>query len=244
MALLAADQVTLPGRIETLSLAAHAGELLGLIGPNGAGKSSLLHALAGLLSIQGSVRLEGQDLHALHPRARARKLALLPQRAQCAWSLRVYDVVSLGRLPWGDCDDQAIRDAMRMTEVEHLSHRPMLQLSGGEQARVCLARVLAGRPSVLLADEPAAALDLVHQRRCLQALRAYAEQGNAVLMAAHDLSMAARACHRLLLLNRGRMLALGEPREVLTEELLASAYGLNITVDLQAQPPRVDVREG
>jgi len=240
--LLSADALSLPGRIAPLALELVAGEMLGLIGPNGAGKSSLLHALAGLLQTRGRLQLEGHELRTMHPRLRARKLALLPQQNSCSWLLRVHDVVSLGRLPWGDSGEEAIHEAMRLTGIEHLIHRPLLKLSSGEQARVSMARVLAGQPRVLLADEPAATLDLVQQRRSVGTLRAYADRGNAVVMAAHDLALAAWSCDRLLLLDQGRMLALGPADQVLSEERLARVYGMEIAVDLGSIPPRVEVR--
>jgi len=242
MPLMTLDRLSVPGRFEPVSLDLHAGELLGLIGPNGAGKSSLLHALAGLLEAGGSLCLLGEDLRAVHPRKRARILALLPQAPQCVWSLTVHDMVSLGRLPWGDTEAHAIGEAMRTMHLEHLAHRLVPGLSFGEQARAAMARVLAGRPRVLLADEPAAALDLFHQHGLLEALREHAVQGNAVVMAMHDLALAARYCHRLLLLDRGRQLALGTVSEVLTEERLTRVYGLDIAVDLRASPPRIEVR--
>ncbi len=231
--------LALAGRLHALSLALPAGEMLGVIGPNGSGKSTLLHCLAGLLPCQGRVCLDGQDLAALPPRQRAQRVALLPQEGESAWALTVEDVVALGRLPWGDDDRAAIDAAMRQTGVDALRGRRVDRLSGGERARVWLARVFAGRPALLLADEPIASLDLRHQRNVMDALRRYADMGHGVIVVIHDFSLAARYCDCLCLLDGGRLHAVGPPSEVLTESHMSTVFQTPMRVNLSANPPIV-----
>lgn len=152
------------------------------------------------------------------------------------------DIVALGRLPWGDQDREAMERAMTQAGVLALQGRKVDHLSGGEQARVWLARVLAGQPRVLLADEPIASLDLYHQRRVMDVLRRYAHAERAVVLALHDLSLAARYCDQLCLLDQGRVRALGTPAEVLTEANLSAVFRVPVHVDLSASPPVIIVR--
>ena len=198
------------------------------------------HAIA---AAQGAALLDGQPLAALPRRERARRVGWLPQAQTSAWALRVQDVVALGRLPWGDRDAasgrQAIAQAMTQTGIAALAGRPVNTLSGGEQARVWLARVLAGQPRLLLADEPIASLDLKYQRAALDTLRAYASAGRGVILAIHDLGLAARWCDRLCLLQAGRVRALGTPRQVLTGPLLTEVFDAPVHADLDADPPVV-----
>ena len=242
MALMAATGLQVVGRLADIDLSLWPGELVGVIGPNGAGKSTLLSALAGLQRSQGEVRLDGRALSTIAPRERAQLLGYLPQAGHSAWALPVRDVVAMGRLPWGDADAAAIDMAMLATGAHRLATRRIDRLSGGEQARVWLARVLAGQPRVLLADEPVASLDLYYQREVMGALRRFADAGNAALVAIHDLGLAARHCDRLLLLAGGGLQAQGTPAQVLTSEQLADVYGLPVSVDLARDPPAVSYR--
>ncbi|MBU0724795.1 MAG: ABC transporter ATP-binding protein [Alphaproteobacteria bacterium] len=221
--------------VQQAGLALAAGDFVGLLGPNGAGKTTLLRALAGLLLPQfGSVRLDGQPLTALPAADRARRLAYLPQGAECHWPLSVAALVALGRLPhrapWAalsPVDIAAIDAAMAFTDVRHLADRPVTRLSGGERARVLLARALAVDPAILLADEPVAGLDPGHQLDVMALLAARAQAGGAVLVVLHDLTLAARFCRRLVLLQAGRILADGPPEAVLTPANLRAAYGID-----------------
>jgi iron complex transport system ATP-binding protein len=228
-----------PSRLQNVSLSFRAGEMLGVIGPNGSGKSSLLQCLASLLDYSGEILFEGKALAEMPHRQRARHIGYQPQSADSAWALSVEDVVALGRLPWGDRETEAIRQAVRQTGIEALLDRRVDRLSGGEQARVWLARVLAGQPRVLLADEPIASLDLLHQRSVMDALRAYADQGQGVMLAIHDFGLAARYCDRLCLMCNGAVHTFGTPVEVLTETNLSEVFQVPVHVDLAANPPVV-----
>lgn len=237
MAVMQVKALSLPGRLVGVNLDVQPGELLGVIGPNGAGKSSLLESMAGILPCQGQVMLEDCDLQWMEPRERARLLAFLPQQTSVAWMLRVRDLIALGRLPWGDESPRIIEQAARSTGVEEWLDLPVNQLSGGEQARVWLARLLAGEPRVILADEPLASLDLYYQQQVLQLLQRYASQGRAVVLSIHDLSLAAAWCDRLLLLEAGRVCALGTPRDVLTRENLRQVFRVDAEIDFSATVP-------
>jgi iron complex transport system ATP-binding protein len=185
------------------------GSITVILGPNGAGKSTLLEALAGLLPCAaGAVTLDGLPVQALDPR--------LPHRGAFAGL--------------SAADRAAIAEALAAADLEGLADRRVQQLSGGERARALLARVLAGPPRVLLADEPLANLDPRHAQEALRLFRAAADGGAAVVLVLHDLQAAARAGDRLLLMAQGRCLAAGAPDSVLTPGLLGSAYGLDMRV--------------
>lgn len=238
MKLLAADQICARRGprvvLQDVSLHAGAGEVVGLIGPNGAGKSTFCAVLAGLLPpSSGLLTLAGRPLRDVPPRERARLLAYLPQAPECHWPLLVEQVVALGRLPhrspWsgtGESDRRAVKAALARMEVEALAGRVFSQLSGGERMRVLLARVLAGAPQVLLADEPVDGLDPAHQLETMALLRELAAGGCAVVVVLHDLGLAGRFCDRLVLLKDGALLASGPTAEVLTPEHCAQAYGI------------------
>jgi len=250
---LTAAQLTVPGRLQGVDLEVRPGELLGLLGPNGAGKSTLLSELSGTgtrhvapirsaaaQGVHGTVSWHDHPLSVVPARERARAIGYLPQQVVSAWDLCVRDVVALGRLPWGDDDVAgAVDQAMHQTDVWALRARSVRTLSGGEWARVCLARVLAGEPEVLLVDEPTSHLDLSHQLEVMAVLQAQVQSGRAVVVAVHDLGLAARYCHRLVLLHHGRVAAQGTVDEVLRPDLLREVYGVAVHVDLQAVPPVV-----
>jgi iron complex transport system ATP-binding protein len=228
-----------------IDLALQPGEVLGVLGPNGAGKSTLLGALSGELApARGEVLLDQRRLGDWPGGERARRLAVLPQSSTLNFAFRVDQVVAMGRLPHASgrlCDEQIVRAALQAADAQHLAERSYLALSGGERQRVHLARVLAqlwpgGAGQVLLLDEPTSMLDPLHQHTTLQAVRAFAEQGAAVLVILHDLNLAARYCDRLLLLERGRAHALGSPEQVLRAEPLQAVFGLEVLV--QRHPER------
>ncbi|HEY8940313.1 MAG TPA: ABC transporter ATP-binding protein [Cellvibrio sp.] len=219
------------------------GEFVGLIGPNGAGKSSLLRVLAGLHKADtGQVTISASErdtlLQQLPDRERAQLLAYLPQQETPAWPLQVEHLVGLGRAPWhkplsgkSARDAQAIERALQITELTHFRQRIVTTLSGGELQRALLARVFAGEPEIILADEPIAALDPYHQLHMMELLAEHAQQGGTVFAALHDLSLAARFCSRLVLIHHGKIVADGQPANVLTTENLQQVYGISAYVE-------------
>jgi iron complex transport system ATP-binding protein len=234
-ALLAAEDLSLVrgGKrvLERLSAALAPGQITAIVGPNGAGKSSLLLGLAGLLEPAGGrVTLDGGPLAALTPRARAQSIGYLPQSPDIAWDVAVENLVALGRLPWRDRGTGAIEAVLAALELEELRCRPVSQLSGGERARVLLARVLAGTPRWILADEPLAALDLAHQLGLIAHLRACAHGGQGpetgVVVVLHDLGIAMNHADRVLVLKDGRLIADGPPALALSPDVIAQGWGV------------------
>lgn len=205
--------------------------LVGLIGPNGAGKTTMLRSIASLLPFTGRIELDGAALMHLPAQTRAHRVAYLAQGAQAHWPLPVWRLVALGRLPHvqglrslNASDKDAIERAMQLADVTDFRDRNVLTLSGGERARVFLARALAVEASLLLVDEPVASLDPYHQLGIMEVLRKYAASGRMVIAVLHDLSLAARFCDQLLLLDKGHLQAQGTPDTVLTEENLRRIY--------------------
>ena len=229
--------------VERVGLALRAGELTVLVGPNGAGKTTLIRGLAGLLPAQGRLTLDGRPFDAVAPRERARRIAYLPQGNVFHWPLAVADVVALGRYPHADpfsrvSDDDraAVHRALAATGTDAFATRPVTTLSGGERARVALARALATQAAVLLADEPTMSLDPRHQLVVMSLLRDAARAGGAVLAVVHDLALAARFADRVLVMDRGRIVADAPPGEALTAERIAAVFGVEIVA--------VDVGDG
>jgi len=224
---------TLSGRrvVDGVSLTLEKGGFTGLIGPNGAGKSTFLRACLGLVPASGALRLDGVDLAALRPAERARHIAYLPQEREVAWAMSVEAVVALGRLPHharfaapSARDRAAVDAAIARMDLSAFRHRTVTSLSGGERARVLIARALAQETPVLLADEPLAGLDPQHQIALMRLFRELAAEGRIVVASMHDLTLAARWCDRLLLLREGRAFAEGPPQTVLTAATLAEVY--------------------
>ncbi len=222
--------------LEGISIAAHAGELVGLIGPNGSGKSTLLRLAAGLLGLaSGTVRLCGLDPHAAPRRAVAQLCALVPQEPQAPWPFTVRETVMMGRAPHqgllgisNPFDHGAVDGALRACELVGLQNRRLDALSGGERRRVFFARALAQEPRVLLLDEPTAFLDLAHQVAAMNMARLAARGGLCVVAVLHDLNLAADACDRLLVLSQGRLVVEGRPSEVLTADRVREVWGVPV----------------
>ena len=228
--MLAAQNLTLAGRLCGVSLTLQSGEVTAICGPNGAGKSTLLGCLAGISAPDsGAVELGGQQLAEITPRARAQALGFLPQQAEVAWDLSVETLAGLGRLPWNAgaaADQAAVEAALAALDLAPLRHRPLSQLSGGERARALLARVMAGEPRWLLADEPLAGLDLAHQLALLARLRGQAAQGIGVVLVLHDLAQAMNHADRVVVLDQGRVVTDGAPETALSAELIAQVWGI------------------
>lgn len=223
-------RVRLGGRevVRGVSLEVGAGELVGLVGPNGAGKSSLMRGALGLIAASGR-----SSLSRLSPEARARAAAWLPQSREIAWPVSVETLVALGRAPHrgpaaplSAADRAAIEAAMARADVARFRGRPATELSGGEQARVLVARALAQEAPLTLADEPTAGLDPAHQLAAMEAFAALAAEGRAAVVSLHDLGLAARWCSRLVLMHRGAVVADGAPEAVLTPGRLREVYGI------------------
>jgi iron complex transport system ATP-binding protein len=231
--------LTLRGRPILQGISGHLqkGKVTAILGANGAGKSTLLSCLASLrTSDSGTVMLGDQTLASIPAQTRARQIGLLPQQADIHWEINVRALVALGRLPhqgrWNKnaADDAAIDRAMAQTDVTQFSGRKALRLSGGEQARVLLARVLAGEPDWVLADEPLANLDPAHQMDAAACLKEVALRGAGVVIVLHDLTQAARIADHIIIMNAGRIQAAGAPSQVLTHDQLASAFGVAVHI--------------
>jgi len=209
------------------------GKLIGLLGPNGAGKSTLIRVLAGLQSIQsGEVSLNEQPLANFPKLELAKHISYLPQTGECHWPMTVERVVMLGRYPYLDStrsselNMQAVEQAIKDVDIQHLVGRTVNELSGGERARVMLARALATQTKILLADEPIASLDPRHQIEVMALLQALADQGKTVIVVLHELHLAMRYCEHLLLLDQGEQIAIGPASKVLTAKNLLDVYGV------------------
>ncbi len=214
--------------LDGVSLSVAPGELAAVVGPNGAGKSSAIRALAGLLPLSGGqARLDGSDVAGLSPRGRAERAAYLPQERRIAWNLPAVEVAALGA-PFLAATEALERARAALDEVEagHLADRGVAEMSGGERARVLLARALATGASALLADEPTAGLDPEAQLMVMERLKTRAAAGQAVLVSLHDLALAARFADRVVVINAGRVEAHAAPMAALTPEAMARVFGL------------------
>lgn len=215
--------------LDDITLTIGAGEFVGLLGPNGAGKTTLMRTALGLMQAQGHSNLAAMERH-----ARARHVAWLPQNREIAWPVSVEQIVTLGRSPHlapgqqpGPNDRSAIDNALARMGLSDFRHRIATRLSGGEQARVLIARALAQETPLLLADEPAAGLDPANQIALMNLLAETAAGGRSVVAAMHDLGLAVRHCNRLLVLDHGHLVADGPPDAVLTPSLLAGTFHIS-----------------
>tara|TARA_Y100001934_G_C12351427_1_gene775588 strand:+ start:948 stop:1730 length:783 start_codon:yes stop_codon:yes gene_type:complete len=209
--------------VDAVTLALKSGDFVGLIGPNGAGKTTLMRAALGILEHTGS-----SSLSVMSQSDRAKQAAWLPQVREIAWGLTVRDLVGLGRLPFGPVqkNDKHVEAAIIKMELSALSDRIAMQLSGGEQARVLIARALAQDTSILMADEPTASLDPANQISTLKTFSELAEAGKGIIASIHDLGLAARYCTKLALLDRGKLVAFGPADEVLTPDNLRTVFSI------------------
>ncbi|MEM7781089.1 MAG: ABC transporter ATP-binding protein [Pseudomonadota bacterium] len=246
MTIFAADQLCygVDGKALVLdaSFALEPGALTVLVGPNGAGKTTLLRLALGLLKPDsGSAMLDGEDVTALAPVQRARKVAYLPQQRPLVWPQPVRDIVALGRFAFGampgrlsEEDEAATARAIAACDLEGFEERAADTLSGGELSRVHLARALAAQTPFLVADEPVAALDPRYQHEVLRKFCEAASKGKSLLAVVHDLSLAARYADRLIWMKGGRIVADGTPRETITPDRLREVFGIEARVGADA----------
>jgi iron complex transport system ATP-binding protein len=229
--------VRLGGRtiVDNASVTLAVGEFVALVGPNGAGKTTLLKALAGLVPAFGDIEFEGKAASTLKAREKARHLAYLPQGHSFSWPLPAGEIVALGRYPHADPfspvsdkDREAVAHALDITGTKDFADRIVTTLSGGERARVALARVLATQAKVLLADEPIMSLDPRHQFVVMDVLRHAARAGGAVLAVIHDLALASRYATRVLVLEKGRIVADDRPELALNPQRIAEIFGVEV----------------
>jgi iron complex transport system ATP-binding protein len=227
--------VSLRGRevVRDLSLRAEPGELIIIVGPNGAGKTTLLKAIAGLVEMTGRLAWKGFSMSGMSAAERARLLAYLPQGHVAHWPLKARDVVAIGRKPFASslerldaADQEAIDAALASVDALSFADRPVTELSGGERARIMLARALAAGGPLLLADEPVASLDPAHQLGVMGLLASEARAGRLVVAVSHDLVLATRFAGRILVMSEGRMVALGSPNQALTPPLLRDVFNV------------------
>lgn len=221
--------------VRRVSLELGPGTLVCLVGPNGAGKTTLIKLAAGIIApTSGAVRLGGEAVGALNARQRAQRVSWLPQDRMSAWAMRGVDIVALGQFGQGGAPYERLGDSARAAVDRALTrcgaapfaHRPMTELSGGERARIHLARVLAAEAPLLLLDEPLNALDPRHQLDVMAVLREEAEAGRAVLAALHDLATARRHADRVLVMDGGRLVADGPPEAALSPDILARVFAV------------------
>lgn len=223
--------------LRSIDMTVRTGEIVGLIGPNGSGKTTLLRILANLRAPDGgTVSYAGQSAAEIGARRLSQQLAYLAQGANVHWPMQVETLVGLGRLPYrrpmqglSASDRAAIERAMAACDVSAFRSRTMSEVSGGERLRILLARALAVEAWMLLADEPIAALDPLHQLQVMELLRGIAREGRGIVVVLHDLALAARYCDRLILLAGGGIQAEGKPGDVLTDAHIAAAYGVEVT---------------
>jgi iron complex transport system ATP-binding protein len=230
---------SLKGRdvLHDVSFAVEPGEIVGIIGPNGAGKSTLLRSIAGLLPYTGTITIAARNLRDISAHDRARLVSYLPQEREIAWPISAAKLVALGRTPYltpmsgpNQRDDEMVERALAWVDATKFRDRVVSDLSGGERARILIARALAQDTPLLVADEPTAGLDPAHQISLMEVFAARAVAGRTIIVALHEIALAARWCTRILLFDNGRLIADGSPKDVLTTNVFERAYGVRLHV--------------
>lgn len=226
--------------LSNVSLEVSAGEFFVIIGPNGAGKTSLLKVLSGLQKAQkGTVTIKDKNILNYRRRNLSQIMAIVPQHIEVGFPFTVADTVIMGRSPHlgilgmeGENDFHIAEEAMKFTDVSHLTDRKLFQLSGGELQRVIIARAICQQPEIILLDEPTTALDPSHQLKIMDLMEKFRrEHGTTIIMVSHDLNLASMYGDRVLLLKSGRVVKTGDPKSVLNKELLEDSYGCRIQID-------------
>lgn len=232
--------------LEGISFQVNQGEIFGIIGPNGSGKSSILKLLSGVnIPQRGEIFLNGLDIRRLDQGNLSRTVAVVPQESLFAFPYTVAEVVLMGRSPYmmgrffeNKHDMEIAERAMQWLDISELADRPVTDISGGEKQRTIIARALAQEPEILILDEPTASLDIGHQIEIYNLLATLGREFNSVprneltiVLSSHDLNLASQYCHRLMLMNKGRIYATGLPSEVITEENIREVYGCSVIVD-------------
>lgn len=242
MSILVSDRISLQlgdnKILKDVSLTANQGEFIGLIGPNGSGKSTWLRAICGLLDYDsGSVVIKNKEIKSYHNKSIAKMIGYVPQDTSLDFDFLVRDIVLMGRhahIPRFGLesakDYEIAENAMRTTHIDHLSQRYVNQLSGGQRQMVFIAKALAQKTDILILDEPTSALDINRQLQVLELVKQLSAEGVTVVTAIHDLNLAARFCHKLVLLKEGQVLASGDPETVLTAENLLNSYRVRASV--------------
>ena len=224
--------------LDNVQFEAHSGELIGLIGPNGSGKSTLLRLMNGILKPKlGTILMEGRDLDKMKIDEIARICANVPTEFSEDFNLSVKELIALGRYPfskglWWDTneDEELVVGAMKKYGVYHLRDRLFSELSSGEGQRVLLAKAMVQCPRVMLVDEPSAHLDLRYKLEVMEHLREMLSGNVTIVIASHDLNLLARYCDKVMILSKGKIVALGTPEEVITPEMVAQVYGVDVVV--------------
>jgi iron complex transport system ATP-binding protein len=241
--------------LNDLSFLVLSGKVLGILGPNGSGKSTLLKLLARVFHPQkGTIELLGESLSGLAQVDIAKRVALVPQETLQVFPFTIAEMVLMGRSPhhqgwggwhWEDSQDWAMaQNAMQELDVAHLGNRLVTEVSGGERQRAVIARALVQEPQILLLDEPTAFLDLHHQLDIARIIRRLnRERGLTVILVSHDLNLASQYCDHVMLLNKGRLAAMGSPHTVIQPKILEAVYGCSVLVDRHPQSglPRVSL---
>ncbi len=225
--------------VKSISFGVKPGEFVALLGPNGAGKTTIIRAITGLTPYAGSIKLDKREVSDIEAYKRGKLMSYIPQGHDVHWPMRVRDIVGLGRLPYRPMfsaevheDQIAIDEALEITDLKTLSDRKFDQLSGGEKSRVMIARALATEASLLLADEPTAALDPYNQLHMLELLRSYADKGRCVIAVLHDILLAAQFADKVVLLKNGHCMEVGPSEKVLCEDNLKEVYQVQASQNL------------